>query len=249
MIKMVILRHGESTWNRKNLFTGWTDVGLTKKGVEEARNAGNILKKKGYKFDVAFTNLHRRSLGTLQPVLKALGLAKIPIHKSWRLNERHYGALQGLNKSAIANKFGERQFTLWRRGYDTRPPALKKSDKRYRAMLAAYPEVDKKYFPFAESLKDTYKRTLPCWKKEIAPELKKGKRVLIVGSGNSLRSLVKYLDKVPDREIPKLNIPTGVPLVYELDSNLKPARHYYLGNQNEIRRAIEKVKSQGKAGK
>ncbi len=249
MIKLVILRHGESTWNRKNLFTGWTDVGLTKKGIEEASNAGKILEWKGYKFDVVFTNLHRRSLETLKPVLKELGQAKIPVHKSWRLNERHYGALQGLNKSEMAKKFGEKQVLLWRRSYDVRPPALKTSDRRYRAMLAAYPELDKKYFPVAESLKDTYKRTIPFWKSEIAPELKKGMRVLIVASGNSLRSLIKHLDKVPDTEIPKLNIPTGIPLVYELNSKLKPIRHYYLGNPSEIRSAIEKVAAQGKAEK
>ncbi len=249
MIKLVILRHGESTWNKKNLFTGWTDIGLTKKGIEEAKSAGKILKRKGYNFDEAFTNIHRRSLGTLKPVLNELGQTKLPVHKSWRLNERHYGALQGLNKSEMAKKFGEKRVLLWRRSYDVRPPALKKSDKRYRLMLATYKGVDKKYFPVAESLKDTYKRTLPYWNKEIAPEIKGGKKVLIVASGNSLRSLVKHLDRVPDKEIPKLNIPTGIPLVYELNSSLKPIRHYYLGNPEEIKRAVERLKSQGKAAK
>ncbi len=249
MIKLVILRHGESTWNKKNLFTGWTDVGLTKKGVAEAREAGKTLKRKGYRFDVAFTNLHKRTLGTLRVVLKELRQARIPVKKSWRLNERHYGALQGMNKAKIAKKFGEKQFMLWRRSYSVRPPALKKSDRRYRAMLATYKGVDKKHFPLAESLKDTFKRTLPYWKNEIVPEIKSGRKVLIVASGNSLRSLVKHLDKVPDAEIPKLNIPTGIPLVYELGASLKPLRHYYLGNQAEIRSAIEKVAAQGKAAK
>ncbi len=249
MIRLVILRHGESTWNKKNLFTGWTDVGLTKRGIEEAKNAGKILKRKGYKFDVAFTNLHKRSLGTLKPVMQTLGQTKLLVHKSWRLNERHYGALQGLNKSEMAKKFGEKKVLLWRRSYDVRPPALKKSDKRYRLMLASYRGVDKKYFPVAESLKDTYKRTIPYWKKEIVPLLKRRTRVLIVASGNSLRSLVKHLDNIPDREISKLNIPTGIPFVYELNSRLKPIRHYYLGNPEEIKRAVERVKSQGKAKK
>ncbi len=249
MIKLVILRHGESMWNKKNLFTGWTDVGLTKKGVAEAKNAGKILKQKGYKFDAAFTNLHRRSLGTLKPVLQELGQISIPVYKSWRLNERHYGALQGLNKSAIAKKFGEKKVLLWRRSYAVRPPFLKKSDKRYRLMLATYKGVDKKHFPVSESLKDTCARAVPYWKSDIAPLLKRRKRVLVVASGNSIRSLVKHLDKLSDAEIPKLNIPTGIPLVYELDSNLKPMRHYYLGSQKEIKRAVERVKSQGKAKK
>ncbi len=245
MIKLVILRHGESTWNEKGLFTGWTDVPLSAGGRAEAEKAAKKLKSKGYSFDVVFANLHKRTLQTLSPVLKELKLTRIPIHKSWRLNERHYGALQGLSKPEMAKKFGEKQVFLWRRSYATRPPALKKSDKRYKLMLATYKSVDKKYFPLAESLKDTYRRTVPYWKEEIIPALKAGKRVLIVASHNSLRSVIKHLDKIPDREIPTFTIPYGIPLVYELNEKLAPVRHYYLGSASEVRKKLDRIAAQG----
>src|SRR3989338_914913 len=247
MIKLVLVRHGESAWNRKNLFTGWTDVGLTKKGVAEARQAGRLLKKKGYAFDIAFTNLHKRTLRTLNIILKELGLTEIPVYKSWRLNERHYGALVGLKKAATARKFGEREVLLWRRSYSLRPPALKKTDRRYLSLIAAYKNLDKRDIPLTESLKDTVRRFLPYWKNTIAPKARKGDRALIVASHNSLRALVKYLDRIPDKDIPEFTIPTGVPLVYEFDRKLKPIRHYYLGNLKEIAKKIKSVAAQGKA--
>ncbi len=246
--KVVFIRHGESTWNKKNLFTGWVDVPLTEEGIEEAKQAGSELKKNGYFFDVAFTNLHKRSLKTLQLVLGTLGL-KIPVEKSWRLNERHYGALIGLNKAETAKKYGDKQVLIWRRSYSVRPPALKRTDKRYLDIANAYHGVPQKYFPLAESLADTYKRTVPFWSGFIVPEIRAGKRVLVVASHNSLRSLVKYLDNIPEREIPGFTIPTGVPLVYELDERMKPIRHYYLGNEEEIKKSLENIASQGKAGK
>ncbi len=233
MIKLVLLRHGESVWNRQNRFTGWTDVGLTKKGVAEAEGAGKILKQKGYAFDVAFTSVLKKATKTLQIVLDEVSL-KIPVHKSWRLNERHYGALQGLNKAETAKKFGERQVLLWRRSYSVRPPALKKTDERYPGRDPLYRGLPKKYLPLTESLRDTFKRVLPYWEKAVVPEIKKGSKVIIVAHGNSLRALVKYLDKISDKKIVGLNIPTGAPLVYELNEKLKPIRHYYLGNQKEL---------------
>lgn len=236
MIKLVLLRHGESTWNKANRFTGWTDVGLTKKGVKEAIEAGKILKKKGYTFDIAFTSVLKRAIQTLKPVLKQLNLKKIPIEYSWRLNERHYGALQGLNKAETAKKYGEKQVMLWRRSYSTPPPALKKTDPRYLGKG-----------PLTECLKDTVKRVLPYWNKTIVPTLKSDKKVLIAAHGNSLRALIKYLDKISDKNIVNLNIPTGIPLVYELNKNLKPIRRYYLGDQKKILEAEKKVANQGKA--
>ena len=249
MIKLVLLRHGESTWNKENRFTGWVDVDLSENGIEEAKKAGQILKKEGYTFDVAYTNVLKRCTRTLSIVLDKVKLMNIPIHKSWRLNERHYGALQGLNKGEMAAKFGEKQVLIWRRSYDIRPPALKKTDKMYPGKDAKYRNLSKKEIPLTECLKDVVKRVAPYWKKEIAPELRKGKKVLIVASGNSSRAIVKYLDKIPDEEIVNLNIPTGIPLVYELDKNLKPIRHYFLGDKKEIEKRIAEVAAQGKAKK
>ena len=245
--KIVLIRHGESVWNRKNLFTGWADVALTKKGILEAKKAGKMLKKKGYVFDIVFTNLHIRSLKTVQIVLDVLGLNRIPVNKTWRLNERHYGALIGLNKAKTAQKYGEKQVLLWRRSYSIRPPALQMSDKRYSAIVKAYKGVPQKYIPLTESLADTYRRTVPYWKSAIVTAIKEGRRVLIVASHNSLRSLVKYLDKIPDKDILNFTIPTGFPLVYELHGNLKPKRHYYLGNAAEIKKSLAKIAAQGTA--
>lgn len=247
--KVVLIRHGESTWNRKNLFTGWMDVALTKKGADEAKKAGKVLKEKRYAFDIVFTNLHRRSIKTAQIVLDTLGLNKLPVIKTWRLNERHYGALIGLNKAETAQNYGDKQVLLWRRSYSVRPPVLSKADKRYRAIADTYRGVPTKYLPLTESLADTYRRTVPYWKSTIIPAIKKGKKVLIVASHNSLRSLVKFIDRIPDKDIPEFTIPTGVPLVYELDENMKPKRHYYLATAAEIKRSLRSIAAQGKAGK
>ncbi|MBI2659146.1 2,3-diphosphoglycerate-dependent phosphoglycerate mutase [Candidatus Woesearchaeota archaeon] len=249
MLKLVLLRHGESTWNRENRFTGWVDVDLSEKGIEEAKKAGQILKKEGYTFDVAYTNFLKRCTRTLSIVLKEMGLANIPVCKSWRLNERHYGALQGLNKAEMAAKYGEEQVLKWRRSYSIRPPSLKKTDAMWPGNDPKYKGLAKKEIPLTECLKDVVARVLPYWKKEIAHSLKSGKNVLVVASGNSSRAIVKYLDKISDDEIVNLNIPTGIPLVYELDKNLKPIRHYYLGNPKEIEAKIKAVAAQGKAKK
>jgi len=246
MYKLVLLRHGESTWNKANRFTGWTDVGLTKKGRKEALNAGRILKKQGFTFDLAYTSVLKRATNTLSLVLKELRLKDIPVKKSWRLNERHYGALQGFNKAAMAQEVGEKKVLLWRRSYGVRPPALKKSDKRYPGNDSLYKDLKKKDLPTTESLKDTVDRFLPYWLEEIAPAIKSGKKILISAHGNSLRALIKYLDKVSDKKIVDLDIPMGFPLVYELDKNLKPKKHYYLGNKKEIEKIINSVKNQGK---
>lgn len=247
--KVVLLRHGESEWNKKNLFTGWMDVALTKKGADEAKKAGRALKDKRYAFDIVFTNLHRRSIKTAQIVLDTLGLNKLPVIKTWRLNERHYGALIGLNKAETAQKYGDKQVLLWRRSYSIRPPALLKTDRRYKVIADTYRDMPKKYFPLTESLADTYKRTVPYWKNTLIPAIKGNKKVLIVASHNSLRSLVKFIDKIPDKDIPEFTIPTGVPLVYELDGNLKPKRHYYLATAAEIKKSLKSIAAQGKAGK
>ena len=250
MKKLVLLRHGESTWNKENRFTGWTDVDLSEKGVEEAKQAGALLKKEGYSFDIAFTSVLVRATRTLDLVLSGMGLVGIPVVKSWRLNERHYGALQGLNKAEMAAKYGEPQVKIWRRSYDVRPPALTPDDERYSGNDPLYKDLSPEQIPLTECLKDNVARTLPFWDSDIAPAIKEGKRVLISAHGNSLRALVKFLDSVPDSEITELNIPTGIPLVYELDDRtLKPVRHYYLGDPEEIRAAMEKVASQGKAKK
>lgn len=246
MIKLVLLRHGESLWNKANKFTGWTDVGLTKKGEEEAHEAARLLLEGGYTFDVAFTSYLKRATHTLDIVLRDMELNDIPVKKSWRLNERHYGALQGLNKAETVEKEGEEQVHQWRRGYDVRPPALTKDDPRYPGHDPLYADIPEADLPVTECLKDTVERFLPYWHDEIEQELILGRKIIISAHGNSLRALVKYLDKVPDDEIAKLNIPTGVPLVYELDDELKPIKHYYLGNQEEIEARINRVKNQTK---
>ncbi len=248
MIKLVLLRHGESAWNKENRFTGWTDVPLTERGISEAKQAAKVLKESGYSFDVVFTNLHKRAVDTTNILLSEMKL-NIPVEKSWRLNERHYGALQGLNKAEMAQKYGEKQVQKWRRSFDIRPPALDKEDKRWPGNDPKYKGVGKKYLPLSESLKDTVARVLPFWKDEISAAIKEGKKALVSASGNSLRSLVKIIDNVSGKDIVSFNIPTGVPLVYELDGNMKPIRHYFLGDEEEIQRRINEVKSQGKAKK
>ncbi len=249
MYKLVLLRHGESTWNKENRFTGWTDVDLSEKGVEEAKQSGQILKKEGYIFDIAFTSVLKRAIRSLWIVLDEMDLMWIPVYRSWRLNERHYGALQGLNKAETAQKFGEEQVLIWRRSYDTPPPKLDKTDERYPGNDPKYKDLNEKDIPLMECLKDTVERFLPYWHEEIVPTIKSGKRVIISAHGNSLRALVKYLDNIPDEEIVKLNIPTGIPLVYELSEDLKPLKHYYLGSDEEINKAMQSVANQGKVKK
>jgi 2,3-bisphosphoglycerate-dependent phosphoglycerate mutase len=249
MYKVVLLRHGESTWNMENRFTGWTDVDLSEKGVAEAHRAGQLLKGQGYVFDVAFTSVLKRAIRTLWIAMDEMDLMWIPVYNSWRLNERHYGALQGLNKAETAAKYGDQQVKIWRRSYDTQPPALTREDERWPGHDPRYQNLDPKDVPLTECLKDTVARFLPYWHDTIAPAVKSGTRVIIAAHGNSLRALVKYLDNISDDEIVELNIPTGVPLVYELEENLKPHRHYYLGDPEEIRKAQEAVAMQGKAKK
>ena len=244
MYKVVLLRHGESAWNKENRFTGWTDVDLTEKGIEEAAGAGRIMKEKGFTFDIVFTSVLKRALRTTWLALEQMDLLWIPDVKTWRLNERHYGALQGLNKAETAEKHGEEQVLTWRRSYDIPPPALEKSDERYPGNQARYQDMDEKSVPSTESLKDTVARFLPFWHEEIAPAIKSGKKVLISAHGNSLRALVKYLDEMTEEAIIKLNIPTGVPLVYELDANLRPITHYYLGDEDEIAKKAAAVAAQ-----
>lgn len=246
MYKVVLLRHGESTWNKENRFTGWTDVDLSKKGVIEAKEAGKVLLESGYTFDIAYTSVLKRAIRTLWLALDEMDLMWIPIINSWRLNERHYGALQGLNKSEMAEKYGEKQVLVWRRSYDTRPPELEKSDERYPGFDPRYNELKEDQIPTSECLKDTVERFLPYWHETIAPTIKSGKKVLIAAHGNSLRALVKYLDNISEEEIVSLNIPTGIPLVYELDKNLRPLKNYYLGDIEEIEKAIKSVANQGK---
>ena len=246
MKKIVLLRHGESTWNKENRFTGWTDVGLSEKGMQEARDAGRLLKKEGYVFDVAFTSVLSRAIKTLWTALEEQGQMYIPIYNTWRLNERHYGGLQGLNKAETAEKHGMDQVKIWRRSYDIPPPPLTPSDPRHPAHDPRYAGLDPKDLPLTESLKDTVARFLPYWHETIAPTVRSGKRVLIAAHGNSLRALVKYLDNVPESEIVELNIPTAVPLVYELDDDLKPIRHYYLGDAAAIEAAAKAVADQMK---
>ena len=247
MKKIILLRHGESIWNKENRFTGWTDVDLTEKGVEEAKKAGELLREAGFVFDLAHTSVLRRAIKTLWLALEQLDLMWIPVTHSWRLNERHYGALQGLNKAETATKFGDEQVLAWRRSYDTPPPELTPNDPRYAGSDPRYRGLAPNQVPLTECLKDTVARVLPYWNQSIAPDIRAGKRVLITAHGNSLRALVKYLDKVSDQDIVGLNIPTGVPLVYELDDALKPIRHYYLGDQAEVEKAMQAVASQGKA--
>jgi 2,3-bisphosphoglycerate-dependent phosphoglycerate mutase len=247
MYKLILLRHGESTWNKENRFTGWTDVDLSEKGIQEAISAGKRLKKDGYTFDIAYTSVLKRAIRTLWITLDELDLMWIPVEKSWRLNERHYGALQGLNKSETAQKYGEEQVKIWRRSYDIQPPSLEVSDKRYPGLDARYKNLSKSELPLTECLKDTVNRFLPYWKDTIAPVVKSGKKVIIAAHGNSLRALVKYLDGISDSAIIGLNIPTGIPLVYELDNKLNPVKNYYLADQEEIEKAAQAVANQGKA--
>ncbi len=246
MYKVVLLRHRESTWNKENRFTGWTDVDLTDTGRQEAKTAGQLLKDGGFVFDVAFTSVLTRAIRTLFIALDGLGLLWIPVLKRWQLNERHYGALQGLNKAETAAKHGEAQTKIWRRSYDIPPPPLEASDERHPSRDARYAGLDPKDLPATECLKDTVARFLPLWHAEIAPAITSGKRVLIAAHGNSLRALVKYLDGISDADIVELNIPTGIPLVYELDGHLKPIKSYYLGDPEAARRAAEKVAAQAK---
>jgi 2,3-bisphosphoglycerate-dependent phosphoglycerate mutase len=247
MHKLVLLRHGESVWNRENRFTGWADVGLTPQGLEEARQAGLLLDEARLAFDVAFTSVLKRAIKTLWTVLEEMDRMWIPVHHSWRLNERHYGALQGLNKAETAAKFGDAQVKIWRRAYDTPPPPLEDDDPRIEADDPRYAEIDPRAFPRTECLKDTVARFLPYWHSAIAPTIRSGKSVVIAAHGNSLRALVKYLDGVSDADIVELNIPTGQPLVYELDRELRPIRSYYLGDAAQIKAKMEAVANQGKA--
>ncbi|HOV48656.1 MAG: 2,3-diphosphoglycerate-dependent phosphoglycerate mutase [Anaerolineae bacterium] len=247
MYKVVLLRHGESIWNQENLFTGWTDVDLSAKGIEEAHAAGKTLREAGYTFDVAFTSVLKRAIRTLWITLDEMDLMWIPVYRHWRLNERHYGALQGLNKAETAARYGEEQVLIWRRSYDVRPPALEPSDPRWPGHDRRYADLKPEELPAHECLKDTVARFLPYWHEAIAPVVQSGKRVIIAAHGNSLRALVKYLDAISDQAIIKLNIPTGVPLVYELDEHLQPITHYYLGDPEAIAAAQEAVANQGKA--
>jgi len=244
MRKLVLLRHGESDWNRANRFTGWTDVDLSPQGIAEAHTAGKLLKAEGYAFDFAYTSVLRRAIRTLWIALDELGQMWLPVEKDWRLNERHYGALQGLNKAEMAAKFGEPQVLVWRRSYDVPPPALSRDDERHEGKDSRYAGVQ---VPLTECLKDTVARVVPYWQSSIAPAVRSGKRVLIAAHGNSMRALVKHLDGIADDKIVEKNIPTGIPLVYELDDALKPVRNYYLGDQNELARRLAAVTAQGKA--
>lgn len=245
--KLVLLRHGQSTWNLENRFTGWTDVGLTEQGEQEAHTAGKLLLEGGYTFDIAYTSVLKRAIKTLWIVMEEMNLEWIPVVRGWQLNERHYGALQGLNKAEMAVKFGEAQVKLWRRSYDVPPPALEVTDERHPGFDRRYAGLAPAELPACESLKDTVARMLPYWHNTIAPTVKSGKRVLIAAHGNSLRALVKYLDNISDAEIVELNIPTGIPLVYELDADLRPLTHYYLGDPDAVKKAADAVAKQGQA--
>jgi 2,3-bisphosphoglycerate-dependent phosphoglycerate mutase len=242
---LVLIRHGQSEWNLSNRFTGWHDVDLTAQGVQEAQDAGKLLKDNGYGFDLSFTSLQKRAIKTQNQVLDAMDELYIPVVKDWHLNERHYGALQGLDKSETAQKYGEEQVKIWRRSYDITPPPLTKDDLRYPGHDPRYAHLNEAELPLTESLKETVARVVPYWQTVIAPEVKAGKRVLIAAHGNSLRALVKYLDELSEAEVLELNIPTGQPLVYELDENLKPIKHYYLGDAEAIQAAMHAVASQG----
>lgn len=247
MYKIVLIRHGESLWNKENRFTGWADVDLSEKGKEEAAKAGQQLKKEGFAFDMAYTSVLKRAVKTLWTVLDNMDLNWIPVINSWKLNERHYGALQGLNKAETAAKFGEDQVKIWRRSYDTPPPALEKSDERFPGNDSRYSSLAEEELPLTECLKDTVARVIPYWEKEIAPKITEGKKIIIAAHGNSLRALVKYLDNISDSDIVSLNIPTAMPLVYELDENLKPVKNYYIGDPEAVKKAMEAVANQGKA--
>ncbi|MBS0423515.1 MAG: 2,3-diphosphoglycerate-dependent phosphoglycerate mutase [Proteobacteria bacterium] len=247
MKKIVLLRHGESTWNKENRFTGWTDVDLTPQGIQEAQNAGGLLREHGFAFDIAYTSVLKRAIRTLWIVLDEMDQMWVPIQHTWRLNERHYGALQGLNKAETAAQYGDEQVLIWRRSYDVRPPALTVDDTRYAGMDSRYQNLAHDDIPLTECLKDTVARFLPYWNTTIAPQVQAGKSIIIAAHGNSLRALVKYLDNISDEDILNCNIPTGVPLIYELDDNLKPIQNYYLGNSAEIQEAMQNVANQGKS--
>ncbi len=249
MYKIVLVRHGESQWNQENRFTGWTDVDLSPKGIEEARRAGRTLKEEGFTFDLAYTSVLKRAIRTLWLIQEEMDLMWIPVKPSWRLNERHYGALQGLNKAETAEKYGEEQVKIWRRSYDVRPPMLNQGDERDPILDPRYRDLPRELVPLGECLKDTVARVLPYWNDEIVPSLKEGRKVLLVAHGNSIRALVKYLDNVSDQDILELNIPTGIPLLYELDENFKPISSRYLGDPEEIAKAQQAVANQGKAKK
>lgn len=246
MYRIVLLRHGESIWNKENLFTGWTDVDLSEKGVEEAHTAAKLLMEGGYTFDVAFTSVLKRAIRTLWIVMEDMNLEWMPVYRSWRLNERMYGDLQGLNKAQTAEKFGDEQVHSWRRSYDTPPPALSRDDERFPGKDRRYAHMPIDEVPATECLKDTVERFLPYWIDAIVPVIKEGKRVIVSAHGNSLRALVKYLDEIPEDVIPGLNIPTGIPLVYELNEDMRPVKHYYLGDQEAVQAAISAVKNQAK---
>ena len=247
MYKIVFMRHGESTWNLANRFTGWVDVDLTEKGAQEARTAGRVLREAGFQFDLAYTSVLKRAIRTLWLALDEMDQMYLPIKNDWRLNERHYGALQGLDKGETAAKYGDEQVLVWRRSYDTPPPALDASDERASFNDPRYAGLAKERIPLTECLKDTVARVMPAWDEEIAPAIRAGKQILISAHGNSLRALIKMLDNISDEDIVGLNIPNGQPLVYELDENLKPIRHYYLGDQAAIAAAVAAVANQGKA--
>jgi len=247
MHKLVLIRHGQSEWNKENRFTGWKDVDLSEQGKAEARAAGQLLKAEGYTFDEAYTSVLKRAIRTLWIVLDEMDLMWIPETKSWLLNERHYGALQGLNKAETAAQYGEEQVLVWRRSYDVLPTLLEETDERWLGRDPRYASIDPEMFPRAEALKETVERVVPYYQTEIAPRIKLGKRIIVAAHGNSLRALVKYLDTISDEDIVSRNIPTGIPLVYELDENLTPKKSYYLGDQDAIRAAEEAVAKQGKA--
>jgi len=243
--KLVLLRHGESEWNKENRFTGWTDVDLSRNGIKEARAAGDALKKEGFHFDCAFTSVLKRAIRTLWLVLDQMDLMWIPVERTWRLNEKHYGALQGLNKKETAREYGDEQVLSWRRSYDVRPPALDAGDARYPGNDIKYKELNAELIPVTECLKDTVERYMPYWHDVISKEVASGKEVLIAAHGNSLRALVKHLDNIPDADIAKMNIPTGIPLVYEFDANMRPVKHYYIGNPDAVKKAMDNVAKQG----
>jgi len=247
MHKLVLVRHGESTWNKENRFTGWTDVDLSEKGVDEAHQAGRTLREQGFVFDIAHVSVLKRAIRTLWIILDEMDLMWIPVRNFWRLNERHYGALQGLNKSEMAAQYGEEQVRIWRRSYNTRPPALEPSDPRFPGHDARYADLAQHDLPLTECLEDTVARFLPYWHESLAPAVRSGKRMLVAAHGNTIRALVKYLDGISDQEIVGLNIPTGIPLLYELDGNLKPIRSTYLGDAEAVSRAMQAVANQGKA--
>ena len=246
MYKIVLLRHGESQWNKENRFTGWTDVDLSEKGIAEAQAGGKLMKEAGFEFDLAYTSVLKRAIRTLWLALDEMDLLWIPVLKTWRLNERHYGALQGLNKAETAQKYGDEQVLIWRRSYDIQPPALTADDERFPGKDPRYADLTDDELPYTECLKDTVARFLPFWHETVVPAIKSGKKIIIAAHGNSLRALVKYLDNISEEEIVGLNIPTGIPLVYELDDDLKPIKHYYLGDPEEAKRKAEAVANQAK---